>query len=66
MKACFSLLMSHETEKAHFMSCTWHKRVPFSDFFQSFSSLGIFCFTLESKGLISDVGLHPLHAHAIK
>ena len=33
--------------------------------FQRLSSLRTFGFTLESKVLISDVGLYPLHAHDI-
>ena len=34
--------------------------------FQRFSSLRTFCFTLDSKVLISDVDVHSLHAHDIK
>ena len=35
-------------------------------FLYFFSLLRIFCFTLELKVLISDVGMYPLHAHDIK
>ena len=34
--------------------------------FLIFSSLRTFCFTLESKVLIFDVDVDPLHAHDIK
>ena len=67
MNVLLILLKSEKWKRSIFNVVMKHRNVgTILRHFQHFSSLKTFCFMLESKVLISDVCLYPLHAKDIK